>query len=91
MSQNAMFNQRNASTLDEQLYSIMESIHQRCVDEGKSEGDAGSSYVDYMKGANVAAFRRLADAMVAQGVYPHLLLFDKFTVLTAVNLSEPHW
>ena len=68
MSQNAMFNQRNASALDEQLYSIMESIHQRCVDEGKSEGDAGSSYVDYMKGANVAAFRRLADAMVAQGV-----------------------
>ncbi|MFD3321957.1 NADP-specific glutamate dehydrogenase [Alteromonas macleodii] len=68
MSQNAMFNQRNASALDEQLYSIMESIHQRCVDEGKSEGDAGSSYVAYMKGANVAAFRRLADAMVAQGV-----------------------
>jgi len=68
MSQNAMFNQRNASALDEQLYSIMESIHQRCVDEGKSEGDAGSSYVDYMKGANVAAFRRLADAIVAQGV-----------------------
>jgi glutamate dehydrogenase (NADP+) len=68
MSQNAMFNQRNAKILDDQLYAIMESIHQRCVDEGKSEGDAGSSYVDYMKGANVAAFRRLADAMVAQGV-----------------------
>ncbi len=67
MGQNAMFNQRNASALDEQLYSIMESIHQRCVNEGKSESGA-SDCVDYMKGANIAAFRRLADAVVAQGV-----------------------
>ncbi|WP_394220432.1 NADP-specific glutamate dehydrogenase [Alteromonas gracilis] len=64
MGQNAMFNQREASLLDEQLYTIMESIHQRCVNEGKEE----SGYVDYMRGANIAAFRRLADAMVAQGV-----------------------
>lgn len=64
MSQNAMFNQRDASALDEQLYSIMDSIHQRCVIEGKTEG----GYINYMKGANIAGFRRLADAMVAQGV-----------------------
>lgn len=64
MGQNAMFNQRDASVLDEQLYTIMESIHQRCVNEGKED----SGYVDYMRGANIAAFRRLADAMVAQGV-----------------------
>lgn len=64
MGQNAMFNQREADVLDEQLYSIMTSIHERCVSEGKAEGD----FINYMKGANIAAFRRLADAMVAQGV-----------------------
>ena len=64
MGQNAMFNQRDASALDEQLCSIMNSIHERCVIEGKRE----DGYVDYMKGANIAAFRRLADAMLAQGV-----------------------
>ena len=64
MGQNAMFNQREAEILDEQLYSIMTSIHERCVSEGKTEGD----FINYMKGANIAAFRRLADAMVAQGV-----------------------
>ena len=65
MSQNAMFSQRNADTLDEQLQSIMLSIHERCVEEGK---DTANNYIDYMKGANIAAFRRLADAIVAQGV-----------------------
>lgn len=65
MSQNAMFSQRNADTLDNQLKSIMESIHERCVEEGVS---ATEDYIDYMRGANVAAFRRLADAIVAQGV-----------------------
>ncbi|AGP85544.1 NADP-specific glutamate dehydrogenase [Alteromonas mediterranea] len=64
MGQNAMFNQRDASALDEQLCSIMNSIHERCVIEGKRE----DGHVDYMKGANIAAFRRLADAMLAQGV-----------------------
>ena len=65
MSQNAMFSQRNADTLDEQLQNIMLSIHERCVEEGK---DTANNYIDYMKGANIAAFRRLADAIVAQGV-----------------------
>ena len=55
---------KDASALDEQLCSIMNSIHERCVIEGKRE----DGYVDYMKGANIAAFRRLADAMLAQGV-----------------------
>ena len=67
MSQNAMFKQRNANILDDQLYAIMENIHQRCVTEGQGVGDE-NDYIDYMKGANIAAFRRLADAMVAQGV-----------------------
>ena len=65
MSQNAMFSQRTPKTLDRQLQEIMQHIHSLCLQEGKTSND---SNIDYMRGANVAAFRRLADAMVAQGV-----------------------
>ena len=41
----------------------MESIHRECVKYGK-EGD----YVDYFKGANIAGFVKVADAMIDQGV-----------------------
>lgn len=63
MAQNAVFSQDDANTLDAQLKTIMQDIHYRCEQEGTS--DTG---IDYAKGANVAAFRRVADAMVAQGV-----------------------
>ncbi|WP_338517675.1 NADP-specific glutamate dehydrogenase [Alteromonas gracilis] len=65
MSQNAMFSQRDPKLLDEELNDIMKHIHSLCVAEGKENGD---DYINYMKGANIAAFRRLADAMVAQGI-----------------------
>jgi glutamate dehydrogenase (NADP+) len=67
MSQNAMFSQRSAHTLDEELQSIMQSIHGRCLEEAKSLANR-EGYINYMRGANIAAFRRLADAIVAQGV-----------------------
>jgi glutamate dehydrogenase (NADP+) len=63
MSQNAVFKPRSASTLDEELNDIMKDIHARCVEEGNEDG-----HINYMKGANIAAFRRLADAMLAQGI-----------------------
>ena len=58
-----IFSQDDANTLDAQLKTIMQDIHYRCEQEGTSD-----SGIDYAKGANVAAFRRVADAMVAQGV-----------------------
>ena len=67
MSQNAMFSQRSAHILDEELHSIMQSIHERCLEEAKLLANR-NGYINYMKGANIAAFRRLADAIVAQGV-----------------------
>jgi glutamate dehydrogenase (NADP+) len=67
MSQNAMFSQRSAHVLDEELQSIMQSIHERCLEEAKLLANR-DGYINYMKGANIAAFRRLADAIVAQGV-----------------------
>jgi glutamate dehydrogenase (NADP+) len=63
MAQNAVFSQDDREVLDKKLRSIMQSIHQRCLDEGQT-----SSNTNYAKGANIAAFRRLARAMVAQGV-----------------------
>jgi glutamate dehydrogenase (NADP+) len=45
-----------------QLKTIMHSIHENCVKYGKVDG-----FVDYVKGANTAAFVKVADAMVQQG------------------------
>ena len=42
----------------------MNDIHEACVKYGKDE----TGYVDYVKGANIAGFVKLADAMIAQGV-----------------------
>ncbi|MEW9796754.1 NADP-specific glutamate dehydrogenase [Alteromonas sp. CYL-A6] len=63
MSQNAGFQPSTFEHLDSRLKAIMEEIHQLCVDEGQDDG-----FINYAKGANIAAFRRLADAMVAQGI-----------------------
>lgn len=63
MSQNAIHSYWSAKKVDQRLKSIMESIHRECVKYGK-EGD----YVDYFKGANIAGFVKVADAMIDQGV-----------------------
>ena len=63
MSQNAMHYFWPAEEVDEKLKSIMASIHTECVKHGKeSEG-----FVDYVKGANIAGFTKVADAMCDQG------------------------
>lgn len=63
MSQNAIHSHWSSKKVDQRLKAIMESIHRECVKYGK-EGD----YVDYFKGANIAGFVRVADAMIDQGV-----------------------
>ncbi len=63
MAQNAGCMRRSRQDGDEQLRRIMRSIHENCVRYGKN-GDA----TDYVKGANVAAFVKVADAMLQQGV-----------------------
>jgi glutamate dehydrogenase (NADP+) len=44
----------------------MKAIHDRCVEHGQGRGD---SFVDYVKGANIAGFIKVADAMLAYGVF----------------------
>lgn len=52
-----------ADVVDAALHNIMSDIHAACVEEGTRDGK-----VDYAKGANIAGFRKVADAMLAQGV-----------------------
>ncbi|MAP55794.1 NADP-specific glutamate dehydrogenase [Altibacter sp.] len=64
MSQNSLRLNWTAKEVDERLHAIMNDIHAACVKYGKD----GDGYVDYVKGANVAGFVKVADAMLAQGV-----------------------
>ena len=63
MSQNSLRLSWTADEVDEKLHGIMVSIHEACVKYGK-EGD----YVDYVKGANIAGFVKVADSMLDQGL-----------------------
>ena len=63
MSQNAMMHPWTREEVDQKLHLIMQSIHTSCVTHGK-DGD----YTDYVKGANIAGFIKVADAMLDQGV-----------------------
>ena len=64
MSQNAMRLEWTHAEVDQRLHSIMCSIHENCVRHGtRADGS-----VNYVEGANIAGFVKLADAMLAQGV-----------------------
>ncbi|MFT4738138.1 MAG: glutamate dehydrogenase (NADP+) [Cyclobacteriaceae bacterium] len=63
MSQNAQRLSWTSDEVDHKLKIIMKSIHKNCVDHGK-ESDG---YIDYVKGANIAGFVKIAAAMNAQG------------------------
>jgi len=65
MTQNSLRYNWSRSEVDEKLKDIMRNIHQKCIDYGKDEE---SGYIDYVKGANIAGFVKVADAMLAQGV-----------------------
>lgn len=64
MSQNAMHLQWSAEEVDQKLHFIMKSIHEQCVKYG-TESDG---YINYMKGANIAGFMKVANAMMGQGI-----------------------
>ena len=64
MSQNSLRLSWTAEEVDERLKKIMLDIHASCVKYGKD----ATGYVDYVKGANIAGFVKVADAMLAQGV-----------------------
>jgi glutamate dehydrogenase (NADP+) len=63
MSQNSLRMSWTRQEVDEKLHNIMRSIHEQCVNYGRTDG-----YVDYVKGANIAGFVKVADAMLDQGI-----------------------
>ena len=63
MSQNSLRMNWTREEVDEKLKQIMKDIHSSCIEYG-TEGE----YVDYVKGANIAGFVKVADAMLDQGV-----------------------
>jgi glutamate dehydrogenase (NADP+) len=65
MTQNAGCMRRSSEEVDAQLSRIMKSIHANCVKYGQVKGNG---FVNYMNGANIAGFVKVADAMVQQGV-----------------------
>ncbi len=64
MSQNGMKLSWSAEEVDAKLHGIMVNIHEACVKHGKD----ASGFVNYVKGANIAGFLKVADAMVEQGI-----------------------
>ena len=64
MTQNSMRLQWRNEEVDEKLHYIMESIHEQCT----KYGTQADGYINYVKGANIAGFMKVAKAMMAQGI-----------------------
>lgn len=63
ISQNIQRMNWTAEKVDEKLHDIMDGIHKKCI----SYGESSNGHIDYMKGANIAGFKKVADAMLAFG------------------------
>jgi len=64
MSQNSMRLAWTAEEVDQRLHAIMVNIHNTCLEAAKEFGADGN----YVVGANIAGFKKVADAMIAQGL-----------------------
>lgn len=64
MSQNAMHLTWSEEEVDQKLHGIMKDIHSQCVKYGTQP----DGYINYMKGANIAGFMKVANAMMGQGI-----------------------
>lgn len=64
MSQNSMKFSWSAEEVDEKLHGIMVNIHENCLKHGNK-----GNFTDYVKGANIAGFVKVANAMIQQGVF----------------------
>lgn len=66
MSQNSLRQYWDREEVDAKLREIMNNIHQRCAQYGENHRNTGQ--IDYVRGANIAGFIKVADAMLAQGI-----------------------
>ena len=63
MAQNSLRYSWTREEVDQRLHSIMKDIHKSCLEYGQEK-----DHINYVKGANIAGFVKVADAMLAQGV-----------------------
>jgi glutamate dehydrogenase (NADP+) len=63
MSQNSVFTSWSREEVDNKLCNIMKNIHMQCIEHGTD-----GNFTNYVKGANIAGFIKVADAMLDQGV-----------------------
>ena len=63
MSQNSMFSSWSREDVDSKLKNIMKNIHSQCVKYGQED-----NFINYIKGANIAGFIKVADSMLDQGI-----------------------
>lgn len=70
MAQNSMRAQWSHQEVDDKLQAIMRDIHAKCAEHGRdgNSKNGDSQDIDYVRGANIAGFLRVADAMLSQGV-----------------------
>lgn len=64
MTQNSERIAWTGEEVDKKLHQIMSGIHDACVKYGRQP----NGYIDYVKGANIAGFMKVANAMMAQGI-----------------------
>ena len=64
MTQNAMHLYWTAEEVDKHLNQIMTDVHAQCLQYGKQE----DGYINYVRGANIAGFMKVAHAIIAQGI-----------------------
>jgi glutamate dehydrogenase (NADP+) len=64
MTQNAIHLSWTRDDVDHRLQEIMRSIHDQCAEYGRNDG----GWIDYVAGANIAGFVKVADAMLAFGI-----------------------
>lgn len=68
MSQNSVRQYNTFEHVDQQLKNIMKDIHDSAAEASEKYGQTNNGYIDYMSGANMVGFKRVADALVAYGV-----------------------
>lgn len=68
MSQNSVRQYQTFEQVDERLQGIMKSIHDSAAEASEQYGQTKEGYIDYMAGANMVGFKRVADALVAYGI-----------------------
>ena len=68
MSQNSVRQYKTFEQIDLRLKNIMKSIHDSAADASEQYGQTDNGYIDYMAGANIVGFKRVADALVAYGI-----------------------